>query len=182
MRNQPAARGEESGRQEAGRRSAAQAATQKRLAGAEQNPLRDDYLFSLPDRTRAECLRFESGPDGARFEGRHHGYEVLDPPATHTRTLQLDGGRQARLAGIEIGGVAQSPILSIWDATTGKELRRIDKIQNNNGRNLTYKAAVSADLRTAALPCPDGSSRAPRRRGQPGAGQPPAPPPPSGRG
>jgi WD40 repeat protein len=59
------------------------------------------------------------------------------------------------LAGIDIGGAAQTPVLAIWDAAAGKELKRIDKIQNNNGRNLTYKAAVTADLKTAALPCPD---------------------------
>jgi hypothetical protein len=62
-----------------------------RIGGAEQNPLRDDYLFSLPDRTRAEWPRFEPSSDRALFEGRHHGYEALAPPATHTRTLELDG-------------------------------------------------------------------------------------------
>jgi Heparinase II/III-like protein/Heparinase II/III N-terminus len=54
--------------------------------GAEQNELRGDDLFLMRDRTRAEAL------DSAAtfFEGRHHGFEALDPPATHTRRLELD--------------------------------------------------------------------------------------------
>jgi hypothetical protein len=62
-----------------------------RIGGAEQNPLAQDYLFSLPDRARAEALAWE--PDGARarFAGRHHGYEALDPPAVHERELRFDG-------------------------------------------------------------------------------------------
>jgi hypothetical protein len=62
-----------------------------RIGGAEQNPLADDYLFAMPDRTRAEALAWE--PDGARarFAGRHRGYEALDPPAVHERELRFDG-------------------------------------------------------------------------------------------
>ncbi|HET6449340.1 MAG TPA: alginate lyase family protein [Conexibacter sp.] len=62
-----------------------------RIGGEEQNPLADDYLFALPDRTRAELVAWE--PDGARarFAGRHHGYEALDPPAVHERELRFDG-------------------------------------------------------------------------------------------
>ncbi|HEX7291850.1 MAG TPA: alginate lyase family protein [Conexibacter sp.] len=62
-----------------------------RIGGAEQSPLADDYLFALPERTRSEALAWE--PDGARarFAGRHHGYEALDPPAVHERELRFDG-------------------------------------------------------------------------------------------
>jgi uncharacterized heparinase superfamily protein len=62
------------------------------VGGAEQNELRADYLFSMADRTRAECLSWEPRDSGAVFEGRHHGFEFLDPPTTHTRRLQLDAG------------------------------------------------------------------------------------------
>src|SRR5262245_12309096 len=64
-------------------------------------------------------------------------------------------GKSVFLAGIELGGAPRTPILAIWDTSTGTELKRIDKIQNNNLGNFTYKAAVSADLKTVALPCPD---------------------------
>lgn len=61
------------------------------VGGAEQNPLREDYLFTLPDRTRAQAVAW--GPDGdrVRFVGRHRGYEQLDPPASHERELRFDG-------------------------------------------------------------------------------------------
>jgi Heparinase II/III-like protein/Heparinase II/III N-terminus len=61
--------------------------------GAEQNELRRDTLFVLPDRTRSETLAWETNQDQATFEGQHHGYEALDPPALHNRRLQVDGGR-----------------------------------------------------------------------------------------
>src|SRR5262249_15145183 len=64
-------------------------------------------------------------------------------------------GKSLFVAGIELGGAPRTPILAIWDTSTGTELKRIDKIQNNNLGNFTYKAAVSADLKTVALPCPD---------------------------
>jgi hypothetical protein len=55
-----------------------------RVGGAEQNELRDDDLFSMEDRARAEQLAW----DGTSFEGRHHGF----PGATHTRRLELGEG------------------------------------------------------------------------------------------
>jgi hypothetical protein len=54
-----------------------------RIDGLEQNELRDDDLFLMADRTRAEML----ASDAMSFEGRHHGF----PGATHTRRLQLHG-------------------------------------------------------------------------------------------
>lgn len=61
-----------------------------RIAGAEQNEMPLDLVFRMPDRSRAELLRWEADGDRAVFEGRHHGFEVLDPPATHTRRLEFD--------------------------------------------------------------------------------------------
>jgi hypothetical protein len=54
-----------------------------RIDGGEQNELRTDDLFAMPDRARAELLHW----DGTTFEGRHHGF----PGATHTRRLELTG-------------------------------------------------------------------------------------------
>ena len=60
------------------------------IDSAEQNELRRDFLFTLPDRTRSEACVWEASGDRALFEGRHHGYEVLDRPAVHTRRFELD--------------------------------------------------------------------------------------------
>jgi hypothetical protein len=58
--------------------------------GAEQNPLRADTLFAMQDIRRAHALEWEPGPSRASFTGRHHGYERLPAPATHTRRIELD--------------------------------------------------------------------------------------------
>lgn len=58
-----------------------------RVGGQEQNELREDYLFTLPDRSRAEALAWEPREGGAAFEGRHHGF----PGVVHTRRVELDG-------------------------------------------------------------------------------------------
>ena len=60
------------------------------VGGAEQNELRGDDLFLMPDRSRAEVLLWEPRSGGVALTGRHHGFEALDPPATHTRRLELD--------------------------------------------------------------------------------------------
>ncbi len=59
------------------------------IAGEEQNELSPKALFMLEDRTRAELVSWE--PDVPAFVGRHHGYERLSPPATHSRRIELDG-------------------------------------------------------------------------------------------
>jgi hypothetical protein len=61
------------------------------IDGAEQNPLGAGELFTMEDRRQAEAVRWESSASGALFAGRHHGYATLDTPATHTRTLVLEG-------------------------------------------------------------------------------------------
>jgi hypothetical protein len=61
-----------------------------RIDGAEQNELSRDRLFALDDRTRAEADAWEVQGESAAFTGRHHGFEALDPPATHERRVQLD--------------------------------------------------------------------------------------------
>jgi hypothetical protein len=61
-----------------------------RIDGAEQNELSRDRLFALEDRTRAEARAWEVQEESAAFTGRHHGFEALDPPATHERRVRLD--------------------------------------------------------------------------------------------
>jgi len=64
-----------------------------RIGGAEQNPIRVDRPFSLEDLTRARSTAWTAGPDGVVFEGVHHGYERLDPPATHVRRIEMGPDR-----------------------------------------------------------------------------------------
>ena len=46
----------------------------------------------MEDRARPQQLAWEPGADGrAAFAGRHHGFDVLDPPAIHERRLEFDG-------------------------------------------------------------------------------------------
>jgi hypothetical protein len=61
------------------------------IGGAEQNELDTAELFVLPDRSRAEVLRFETTGGRGTFEGRHHGYQALSPPVVHNRRLEFDG-------------------------------------------------------------------------------------------
>jgi hypothetical protein len=60
------------------------------IDGAEQNPLREDALFAMEDRCRAELVSWSPDPERPRFVGRHHGYAILAQPAIHVRELALD--------------------------------------------------------------------------------------------
>jgi hypothetical protein len=61
---------------------------------AEQNELRAERLFALVDRARPEVLAWETSRTSATLTGRHHGFEALRAPATHTRTIHLDAEKQ----------------------------------------------------------------------------------------
>jgi Heparinase II/III-like protein/Heparinase II/III N-terminus len=61
------------------------------IGGGEQNRLRSDYLFSLPEQTRARCLRFETDGPRALFEGEHEGFRALARAVRHRRELRFDG-------------------------------------------------------------------------------------------
>jgi uncharacterized heparinase superfamily protein len=65
------------------------------IDGAEQNPISPDALFAMPDRRRAEAVTWKPEPHRPLFVGRHHGYEDLPQPATHTRRLELDAAKRA---------------------------------------------------------------------------------------
>ena len=72
------------------------------IAGAEQNRLRSDYLFALPEETRARCLRFDFDGPCAIFEGEHSGFRELlpsGPPSPRValrRTLACRAGHRHR--------------------------------------------------------------------------------------
>jgi hypothetical protein len=75
------------------------------IDGAEQNGVREDRLFAMVDRTNAEVLEWEPGVERTILRGRHHGFAALAAPATHTRTLCLDGRRRS----LEIIDEVESP-------------------------------------------------------------------------
>jgi Heparinase II/III-like protein/Heparinase II/III N-terminus len=62
-----------------------------RIGNAEQNRLRSDQLFTLPEETHAHCLRFETDGPRALFEGEHSGFHALGRPVCHRRELRFDG-------------------------------------------------------------------------------------------
>jgi hypothetical protein len=61
------------------------------IGGAEQNDLHGDNVFLLRDRSHAELVLFEASDGHATFEGRHRGFDRLDPPARHSRRVRFDG-------------------------------------------------------------------------------------------
>jgi uncharacterized heparinase superfamily protein len=65
-----------------------------RIDGAEQNELPQYPRFPLGDRSRAEAIAWETGPERTAFAGRHHGFEALPAPALHERSLELDGQKR----------------------------------------------------------------------------------------
>jgi hypothetical protein len=60
------------------------------IGGAEQNRLRSDYLFALPEEACARCLRFEADGPLALFEGEHTGFHALARSLRHRRELRFD--------------------------------------------------------------------------------------------
>jgi hypothetical protein len=61
------------------------------IGGAEQNCLRSDYLFAVPEETHARCRRFETDGPRAVFEGEHEGFRTLQRAVRHRRELRFDG-------------------------------------------------------------------------------------------
>jgi hypothetical protein len=64
------------------------------IDGADQNRLRSDYLFTLPDETQARLLRFETHGPCAIFVGEHSGFRELSRELHHRRELRFDGERR----------------------------------------------------------------------------------------
>ncbi|MGH2880947.1 MAG: alginate lyase family protein [Solirubrobacteraceae bacterium] len=61
------------------------------VGGAEQSPLRSDYLFSLSEAAHARCLRFDVDGAQAVFVGEHSGFPTLARHVRHRRKLRFDG-------------------------------------------------------------------------------------------
>lgn len=61
------------------------------IGGAEQNRLRSDYLFSLPEETHARCVRFDHDGPCVIFAGEHSGFHALARAVRHRRELRFDG-------------------------------------------------------------------------------------------
>ncbi len=74
------------------------------IGGAEQNRLRSDYLFALPEEACPRALHFETDGPRAVFVGEHSGFHSLARPARHRRELKFEGA---------------SRVLQITDAAIG---------------------------------------------------------------
>jgi hypothetical protein len=61
------------------------------VGAGEQNRLRTDHLFVLPEETCARCTRFETDGPRALFEGEHVGFRDLPGDIRHRRELRFDG-------------------------------------------------------------------------------------------
>jgi Heparinase II/III-like protein/Heparinase II/III N-terminus len=61
------------------------------VGGREQNRLRSDYLFNLPDETRARCVSFDADGPSATFVGEHEGFSTPAHAVRHRRELRFDG-------------------------------------------------------------------------------------------
>jgi len=57
--------------------------------GVEQNDMRPDWLFRMFETSNAESVAFDDREDAVEYTGRHHGYERLDEPVTHERTIRI---------------------------------------------------------------------------------------------
>jgi hypothetical protein len=61
------------------------------LGDEEQNPIQVDRPWRvLADRTRSECITWETGPEGTVFEGRHHGFAHRPSRAICSRKIAVD--------------------------------------------------------------------------------------------
>ena len=56
----------------------------------EQNDTRPEWIFRMFESARAEHVTFQDNDASAEYVGRHHGYERLEAPVTHQRTVGLD--------------------------------------------------------------------------------------------
>jgi heparinase II/III-like protein len=68
-----------------------------RVGGLDQQEPEPGTLFAMRDRAHAECLGWEPDGEQAAWEGCHHGFERLDPPATHHRRFEFDGTAETLL-------------------------------------------------------------------------------------
>jgi uncharacterized heparinase superfamily protein len=60
------------------------------IDGIEQNETNPDWIFRMFEKANPEHLGFAEDGDWVEYRGRHHGYERLDRPVTHERSLRLN--------------------------------------------------------------------------------------------
>jgi ubiquinone/menaquinone biosynthesis C-methylase UbiE len=58
--------------------------------GIEQNETNPEWIFRMFEKANPEHLGFAEDGDWVEYRGRHHGYERLDRPVTHERSLRLN--------------------------------------------------------------------------------------------
>jgi hypothetical protein len=58
--------------------------------GIEQNEIKPEWIFRMFEKANPEHLGFAEDGDWIEYRGRHHGYERLDRPVTHERSLRLN--------------------------------------------------------------------------------------------
>ncbi len=107
-----------------------------RVGELEQQEPVPGTLFAMRDRARAEALAWKPDEERASFEGRHHGFERLDPPALHLRTIELDGSAGRLVITDTVRGEGAHPLewtfpLAPCEATadTGQATARFDRVQ-----------------------------------------------------
>ncbi|MBI4462135.1 MAG: heparinase II/III-family protein, partial [Acidobacteria bacterium] len=66
-----------------------------RVAGAEQNRIRVEDCFQMPDDTHARVRHWRSEPEVDEFEGEHLGYRRLPARVVHRRAMTLDKAESA---------------------------------------------------------------------------------------
>ncbi len=59
------------------------------IDGLEQNELKPEWIFRLFETSRAEHVAFSETSECVEYRGRHHGFERVDPPVTHERSVRL---------------------------------------------------------------------------------------------
>jgi len=61
-----------------------------RINGLQPNRLNpEDCWWGYRDDTRCECTDFRDDGETTYFQGRHHAYERMDIPVTHSRSVEL---------------------------------------------------------------------------------------------
>ena len=75
--------------------------------GIEQNEINPEWIFRMFEKANPEHLAFAEDGDWVEYRGRHHGYERLDRPVTHERSLRLNRESGLLLLEDRIGGAGE---------------------------------------------------------------------------